>query len=207
MSSGHVFARVLGFGCTLLPLAPYRLEQRAEGGLALEIRHGEREVVLQLRNGVRSFTLGPGVAEVGNVVDVSDGPAHDHWRIETSVFSIRWPADYVLASSPDGASMFDLLGPDDALMYLQGPFPLERLPTFDRVAAPGQQIVATGVSSGVPFVELSYEHDGAPWRQWHYRIEHGATTAVVLTTQVPLANASAAHAASELLIGSLVRTH
>ena len=205
MSSGHVFARVIGFGCTLLPRAPYRFEQRTDGGPALEIGHGERSVVLRLRGGARAFTLGSGVAEVGDVVDVSDGPAHDYWRIETSVYSMRWPAGYVLASSPDGASMFDLLGPDDALMYLQGPFPLERLPSFERVAAPGQQIVATGVKSGVPFVELSYEHDGIPWRQRHYRIEHG-NTAVMLTTQAPLANASAAQAASELLIGSLERT-
>ena len=205
MSSGHVLARVIGFGCTVLPRAPYRLAQRAEGGVALEIRHGEREVVLLLRQGARSFTLGPGVTEVGQVVDVSDGPAHDHWRIETSVFSARWPDGFVLASSPDGSSMFDLFGPDDALMFLQGPFALERLPPLERLAAPGQAMVGIGVTSGVPFVELSYTHDGTPWRQWHHRIEH-ATTAVVLTTQVPLAHASAAHAASELLIGSLVRT-
>ena len=75
MSSGHVYARVVGFGCTVLPRAPYRLEQRGEGGVALEIRHGERGEVLRLRPGAEPL-LAPSVDPQWEILWSSEDPQY-----------------------------------------------------------------------------------------------------------------------------------
>jgi hypothetical protein len=143
------------------------------------------------------FGLGEGTASLEAVLDLQVGPSHAHWRIEIAVFSTRWPDGFIVVSEPKPPGFY-LRGPNEGLIYLQGPFPRERLPALTAMAAPGQTIRGHGED----WVELSYEHDGVAWVQRHRLVDFEGN-ALVVTSQSPESGAEITDVAAEQVASSL----
>lgn len=192
----HVFCTLVGFGLRVIPRAPFRV-RLAPGGRppALEVEHdgpagtASARVLPDDRGG---HACEP--SEAAHVLDVEPGPAADDaWLVDAPFVRFPLPADFCLHSVPaDSPSPFDLVGPDDALIYAQAP---RRLPPLERMFGPGQRAVARGAT----WIELEYEHDGRPWWQRHELFGDG----VVFTAQAPAERADPTRAAlAGLLAGA-----
>ena len=165
----HVYARLSGFGWTLLPRAPFWLERVPGRRRTVLARHdhpaGSRQAVVTVGGEAPGVELAAGTAALAEVLDLLPGPGWDHWRIETTVFTARWPESFALASAPSPGPPFDLHGPGGALLWVQGPVLLDRLPAPPAMAGAGQRVRRHGWSSRGGWVELAYDRDGVPWRQ------------------------------------------
>ncbi|GAA3946785.1 hypothetical protein [Actinoplanes auranticolor] len=178
---GHVFARLAGHGMVLMPHWPYRFERLAGEPHAVR-------VVRDLPDGPVTAVVRPGEpVEPDEAVDVADGPAHDHWEIQTSVVDLRWPVGFHVAAPLDGSDPvpFYLHGPGEALIFPQGPVPRERCADPGSLVAPGQTLLRHDEQS----VELAYEHEGEPWWQAHRLIPYGSDRTLILTAQCPRTHA------------------
>ena len=175
--SSHVLARVSGFGWTILPYAPFACERLGED--VIVVSHETRRARIAFASGTPVIELGEGTESIHQVADIVRGPGWNHWRIETTVFTLRWPAGFALWSSGQ-APGFDLLGPAQTMIYLQGPVLASRLPPLADMHAADQSVIAQGET----WVELAYEHEGAEWRQRHQIAALGEYR-LVLTGQGP----------------------
>jgi hypothetical protein len=204
--SQHVYARLSGFGWTLLPLAPFRFERVPGRPDSLAATHfapgGPRRANLTFTADGPAVELAGGTQRVEEILDLLPGPGLDHWAIETTVFTVGWPASFALGSSPDPPG-FELLGPGRAMVYVQGPFPRPRLPTLDAMAAPGQAVRRQGRTARWAWVELEYRHEGTPWRQTHRVVDFRDDQVCVVTSQAPLGQATPADAAADEVAASL----
>src|SRR5262245_4357040 len=187
--SQHVFAWVAGFGWTLMPYAPFRFERVGGRPRSLSVEHssssGPGRIVITVSDDGRRVRSEP-ARQAGppiHVVEVIEGAAYehwdhgaayDHWRIETSVLSVRWPEGFVVESVAEPPPAFDLVGPDGARLWVQGPLDPERLPPLDRMEGPGQTTERVFRSTGGPLVELRYLHDGGAWHMYHCVVERRA---------------------------------
>jgi hypothetical protein len=204
----HVYARLSGLGWTLVPLAPFLIERPAGRPWPLVATHegpGEvkRAILSFPANNLPDFEFAEGTTSLGDVLDISQGPDLDHWRVETSVFTCRWPDGFALASAPSPGPPFDLHGPGGSLVFVQGPFGLTRLPPIDRMVGPEQTVFRSGSSPRGGWVELGYEHGGVPWRQTHRVVEDGRGFALVVTSQAPEQWARPVEQAAEVVAASL----
>jgi hypothetical protein len=145
----------------------------------------------------------------GGVLDVDTGPDHPHWLIETSDFTVRWPAGFRLESGndPGDRTLFYLLGRADEAIFPQGPVPRGRLAAPDALAAPGQTVVDRRVDGdGVGVTELGYEHDGEPWWQAHWTVAWDEHRFLVVTAQAPATHADHTRVAAAEVAESMIRT-
>lgn len=197
----HVLARLAGHGRVLLPLAPFRFDRVPGRPLAVSATHssesGTRSAVVDLASDPPGVALGEGTAELSRVLDLLPGPDIDSWRIETSVHVCPWPEGFALVSPPAGDPVpFYLVGPGDAAVFVQGPFPATRVPPPGGMAAPGQTLLRQGLDGRGPWAELGYDHEGEQWRQWHRVVAWGGDHVLVVTSQSPLVHADAASVAA-----------
>lgn len=211
----HVFAWVTGFGWTLMPFAPFRFERSEERPWTVSVeRSGAARAVVALERDGRAggfrAVLQPGSA--ADVVELIEGPAYahadrgadyDHWRIETSLFNVRWPAGFALRSVADAPPVFELTGPDGRLIWVQGPFDSAVVPSPDGLAAPDQTLERVVASAGGPLVELRYEHGGRPWNMFHAVVDRFAGAVCIVTGQTPTEGREPVRRAVEELAASL----
>ncbi len=187
---GQVFARIVGFGLTVVPVWPYRIELVPSDPGALQVIHfdeGKRRTVV-VRGGRDKpvADLGEGVDQLDEVAQVLRGPDAREWRIETPMYSVSWPELFAVEPpADDGGSIFDLHGPEGALIWLRGPFDRADLPAVEDLAAPGQTLTGAASQDGVEAVELAYEHEGAAWNQRHYLVLFSGTRILAVTAQAP----------------------
>lgn len=99
--------------------------------------------------------------------------------------------------------MFDLVGPDQELIYVQGPFQTERLPGLEDMRAPEQQLTALGSTNGRQWVEFAYEYEACAWMQRHYVIPLNSNETLVVTMQTPQEHASRSIAAADAIAQTL----
>jgi hypothetical protein len=196
----HVFAWVAGFGWTFMPYAPFSFERVPGQPRSLTVVHatqsGNRQVIVTVADDGRhiDYQPGPGVSELRDVLDViqgaanegwTHGAAHDHWRIETSIFTVRWPEGFVLRSISQPPPVFDLVGAEEGRLWVQGPFPHERIPSPDRMEGPGQTTRQITHCAGGPLVELAYTYQNRAWRMFHCIVNRYPAYACVVTAQTP----------------------
>jgi hypothetical protein len=106
------------------------------------------------------------VTGIGDQGALERGGAEGGWRIENSVYSVRWPEGFQVVSTQEFPG-FELLGPDQEYVSFQGPALNAALPRVQDAAGPGQTVV----DSGDDWVELAYEHEGAAWIQRVVRVQ------------------------------------
>ncbi|MFC0548893.1 hypothetical protein [Kutzneria chonburiensis] len=204
---GHVFARLTGFGMTLIPIWPYTFDR-------VEHRPGSVKVTRWAGDTAHTAVVtGPADVELtgaespGEVVEVLTGPAGSVWRIETSPFTIDWPEGFSIDSPPadDNSSPFLLFGPAGSAIYLQGPYRRDRIPPLTQLAGPGQTLVDQQSAAAFDAVELEYEQGGNTWRQTHHLVDLGDER-LVITAQTPATHGIQVRAAAELMARSVTAT-
>lgn len=178
----HVYARVSGFGLTVIPFAPFQMIRSDEVDHALDIQHSQQQHRLFARvipdgDGRYKSQIGQATESLYDVADIAPGPHSTDWVIETSVATCRWPAGYELCSNnfPDDPGPFDLIGPYQELIYTQQP---RRMPDVKDMCAPGQTVLDIQHTPASDWIELQHSHEGAMWFQRHE---------VVKTLQHPMA--------------------
>ena len=195
----HVLARLNGFGVTLIPNWPYSFEREGHGS---DVVHATRWTP----SGPAQATIDPGNrVESNDVVDVADGFDIPYWLIETSIFSVRWPAGFTVNSPHDAGddTPFYLQGPGEAIIFTQGPMPKARLSDPNALVAPGQSVLARrSDDNGVAGVELSYLHDDEQWWQAHWMMPCQANHVVVITAQSLLFASAATRMAAETVVAT-----
>lgn len=202
--AAHVYARLSGYGLVLVPYAPYSFTLLADGR-SVAVTHaapeGTRSARITPGKASPTLHLEPGTSSLDEVVTLSAEGQPAHWRIETQVFTCDWPRGFALHSAESGP--FDLLGPDESLIYLQGPYPPARVPPMNKLVIPGQTLVGQGEGPGFRWVEVAYTHEG---RRWHKRYAFAAWVqdhVLVVTGQALERNAVSTAAATDALAASL----
>jgi len=126
--------------------------------------------------------LGYGVGRAEEVLEVSEGPVTSRWTIETPMLRLIWPEGLQLRSPLASKTSFDLVGTDDAMVFVQGPVTGDRL--LEGMAAQGQTEIGRGKTpAGHDWIELGYEFGGAPWRQRHHLRADAGSASFVITAQ------------------------
>jgi hypothetical protein len=172
----HVLARLAGHGVTLVPWWPYGFERSPGTPGVVTVIHGAGEATRTAAVDVTDART------VEHVVEVLPGPGEKVWRIETSQYSVIWPDAFVIESPPTGDSTpFYLWGPDESLIYPQGPLARDRIPPLVELAGPGQTMVSQQRDPGLESVHLAYRHEGESWRQSHHLVPFGGGRALVIT--------------------------
>ena len=192
----HVYARVSGFGWTLLPLTPFRMEQ-APGPprriLAGQfVAAGPRQVKLTFGNGPPQVELGANTAcwTCRRGRTSTTGASRRAFSLPAGPAALPCNRRPGRPASTGGSSLY---------VYVQGPVQRSRLTALGAMAAPGQAVVRTGDS----WVELEYVHEEWPFRQTHRVVDFGADRVCVVTAQSPEAGAAQANAAAQEVADSL----
>ena len=219
--SGNVLAWVSGFGRRLIPLTPYRCEQLLEDPRSLLVQHtgvwGNRTIVVTIPaegtamiRRVRGSIIARGVVDVLTPElrpelrpELTFPPADEGWRIECELFSVRWPRQFALESSPVFPPPFDLVGPDESRLWIQGPVRAADCPTLEELATPDQTLVGTRTLAGRTAVELGYDLDGQPWRMVHVIVERGDGWTFFASGQGPAAQRELVLSALDDLISDI----
>ena len=208
MPGSHVFTVASGFGLRVIPAAaPYELATGpSPEDLEIDRWVGDRHLFARVTPNTGSYSseLGEGTSSLDDVVDIEAGPAFTAWWLETSVYRIPlvhgWRA--IVEGVPDQPSMFDLIGPADALIYVQTP---RRIPAPSAMVAPGQRLHRQGTGALSAWVELRYDHEQREWAQRHDIVELDGVTCVV-TAQCPVAALASLEAAREAIVRGIVRS-
>ena len=181
---GHVFIRLSGFGVRLLPYWPYEFERDGEQGDRVRVTHWNEA------GRVRATVDSRQPQSTEGIVDVSSGPEHQYWRVETTRYAFTWPDGFIVgvSANADDPKPFYLYGPDEAQIFPQGPLPTEKLPDGASWTGPGQELVAQYHVDDIEVFELDYEHDASPWWQTHWAFPVGSGKSLVMTGQTPVAH-------------------
>src|SRR5215207_4912674 len=127
VTDSHVYTVASGFGLRVIPVAaPYELAIGPQPGqLDIDRWAGDTHLFARMTpmDGGYSSELAEGTGSLHDVVDIETGPAFTSWWLETSVFRVPLPPGWraITEGAPDSPSMFDLIGPNDAVIYVQTP--------------------------------------------------------------------------------------
>ncbi|HEX7296723.1 MAG TPA: hypothetical protein VF251_13275, partial [Pyrinomonadaceae bacterium] len=80
------------------------------------------------------------------------------------------------ASGSADPSVFDLVGPDDSMIYVQVP---RRIPPLEQMVADGQELFERGKYAAGDWITVRYTHDGHLYCQRHVVVRKEKLTAVV----------------------------
>jgi hypothetical protein len=202
----HVYTVASGFGLRVVPVAaPYYF---ARGPVPQELDIGRRVGVKELfarltpDHGGYTSKVAEGTRALADVVDVVRGPAFDCWWLETTLYRIPLPEGWqaVVEGDPKQPSVFDLWGPDGALIFVQTP---RILPAPDRLCLPGQRVHARGDNAKSSWVELRYARDGGAWVQRHDVVQG---LRLVVTVQVRAESFAAVASTHEAIVSAIAPT-
>jgi hypothetical protein len=199
MTDRHVFTAVTGFGVRLIPKAPpyrYRLGPGSSVDVERSMGDAWRSARVDPTEGSRSEQA---TRDLADVLDIQTGPKWDRWWLDTSLFRVPLPAGWVAAST-EGPCPFDLLGPADALIFVQTP---RRLPPIGEMRSPEQSVVQTGSTSRSDWIEVRYVLNGVEWRQRHDVLQVPGINLVV-TGQATAGDMPATVKAQDELVAALV---
>jgi hypothetical protein len=203
MTSKHILTAASGFGLRVVPkAAPYRYTlgpSPSEVDVETQVDDSWLFARVVAADGGYRSQLGPTTPTLAAVADVENGPAFDEWWLETSVYRVPM-IDHWTAASTDGPCAFDLLGPDDSLIFVQTP---RRLPPLAEIRASGQELDCSGSDSRSEWVQLRYLVDGAPWSQRHHVVRLGAVVAVI-SAQAPQEHMVTTTSAQRRLVDAIV---
>lgn len=99
------------------------------------------------------------------IAEVRRGPDWPEWWLETTPFRVPLPRGWTaVASGGIDPAPFVLFDAWDRTAWMQS---AARPVTHDTLVAPGQRVVARGISARGTWLDLEYEHDGSAWEQRH----------------------------------------
>ena len=169
--SGHVFVVASGFGKRVIPnTAPYWFE-RDSSALLVGLT-GDASARIQSEQSITAAQLA-----ASDIADIVAGPAWPGWWLQTQPYRLPLPTGWIAqASGSLDPAAFDLLGPNESLMFVQTP---RRALSIDKMLAPGQRVVERRVLPAGESLTVQYDRDGISYFQRHVRVVLGETLAVV----------------------------
>lgn len=200
----HVYAVASGFGLRVIPLAPPYAFTLGPDPAQLDVERntaaGDLFARLTPTGGGYTSKTAEDVPSLYDVVDVTAGPPFDRWWIETTAYRVPLPSEWqAVAGGAVDPCVFDLVGPDGALMFVQVG---NTIPAPDALVGPGQLIVNGGRDARSSWVELRYQHEGEEWAQRHDIVEAGRRC-LLLTIQARFAAFAACSSAHRLVLEGL----
>ena len=161
MAQPHSYLKLEGHGLTIIPIPPFEIS-----------RSPELEIPLLVKREGSSIVIRKGSDRVeSELVELSMGP-DEPWRLVTSLYTLSWPKDFAIVSSPtpDVPPGFDLVGTDESLIYLQGPFAIETVKHGEQLAAPGQKMIENRVFGTIERVWFEYRFGAEEYFQVHHLV-------------------------------------
>ena len=161
MAQPHSYLKLVGHGLTIIPIPPFEISRASTSEIPLVVgREGSSFLIKDVRDQVDPA-----------LVEVSVGP-EEPWRLVTSLYTLAWPKDFAIVSSPtpDVPPGFDLLGPDQSLVYLQGPFASGRVKHGKQLAAPGQKMIENRDFEAIERSWFEYSFEGEDYFQVHHLV-------------------------------------
>ncbi len=207
VAHAHILAVASGYGLRVIPkTAPYRFALGSDPDqLDAECEDQGNWYFARVTpdgGGYRS-QLSPNTATLGDVADVVSGPAWPQWWLETSIYRLPLLPGWVAsATGVPGELPFDILGPDQAVIFVQTP---RTAPVMEQLVAPGQVVIERGTTARSEWIRVSYRHADAEWIQRHDVVRSGGLTCIV-TLQSPFAAATAAARAHVGLVNDMQLT-
>src|SRR5262249_24542804 len=143
---------VTGYGIKVVPVAAVHWVQTPNGIIAsrfIKAKSDGRTIATHkakfvVQEGQLRVELEPPTTSESLLfVDKQDGPADKQWRIETPQFCFVWPPTFAIRFPAASKTMFDLVQPDNSLIYIQGPLAKDHFDIND-VAVQGQTVVQQG---------------------------------------------------------------
>ncbi len=201
----HVYVRIVGYGLAIIPIPGVRIAQAPETPGGLRFTPEDADQPTHLLNPVAAVSEPQSLDGVCKVSPLQSPP---EWRLQTSAYSCAWPPSFSLVAAADsqGPSLFDLLGPEDVLLYFQGPFADSALPSPEDMAAPEQTFAGVEESQGRQIVTLSYRHNGSPWTMLHVLSPWTDGHTMILTAQFPEEQSEPIRHLAEETLTSIRRT-
>lgn len=194
MTTGHVFVVASGFGKRIIPVAaPFTFQ--VDDDQTLTVRVARREAMVESdRSVVDAASMAVDVA------DVTVGPGWPAWWLETTAYRIPLPLGWIADASGSGdPSVFDLVGPDDSMIYVQVP---RRVPELDEMIARGQAFLERGTYGEAEWIAVRYSHEGEVYIQRH-AVVRGEKVVAIITMQCRLAAMEIAASTHEYLTKAL----
>ena len=172
MMSGHIYVVASGFGKRVIPkAAPFQFSIDAGGSLVLAVAESKPSII----RSDQSVEAAQAVAL--DVADVTLGPSWSTWWLQTHPYRVPLPQGWIAhASGGVDPSVFDLVGPQDSLIFIQTP---RQVPAINQLVAPGQQAIDRGSMTAGEWLTVQYTHDGLDLLQRHMLVLVGETNAVV----------------------------
>lgn len=214
----HVFAWLAGYGHSVIPWAPYRIERVPGNDRGVICARagvwGDSRVLVEVpeRGGpptVRrlEWSLFPKrIAEVlaGRARPHLPPPPQSGWQLQCELFVTDWPPGFVLRSTDSFPPPFDLEGPHESCLWIQGPVTGTELPPLAEMRTEDQQF--TGLLEGTrgPIAEFQYDHDGTPHCMFQGVIPYHDDQVLVVTGQCQPGERELTLAGVRLLASSLV---
>jgi len=176
-AGGHVYVVASGYRKRVVPAAtPFELTRLDNGALIATATWGDSP-------GSRRIPVDAPVDPAGvpdPVADIVDGPDRDEWWLETTMYSVPLPRGWTAIVTGDLSPAFYLVREPDRSIFVQT---ARNRPSLEGLAAPDQTVVAEGDDDDADWVELSYVHEGRPWRQRHSLLR--TATVAMITGQSP----------------------
>lgn len=179
-----------------IPRVPFEIGRMSESVLFVHHTPEQPKLRITMRAGQPpGIQLGPGTREADEVLlDFFDGEADEGagWALVFEAgYRFDWPENTALWSTDESVNWAIELtiagGPLDQMLYVQGPFLTRDAPSLDAMIAPGMQMVGRasldGSAGAIQAIELGYQHEGLPWRQWRYLVPIGPEHVVLVTAQ------------------------
>ena len=194
MTTGHVFVVASGFGKRVIPAAaPFTF--RIEDDQTLTVGVAGREAVIESSRSVMDAASG-----AADVADVIVGPVWPTWWLETTAYRVPLPLGWTAdASGHVDPSVFDLVGPDDGLIYVQVP---RRAPPLHEMIARDQEFLEQGSYDAGDWIAVKYSHEGVVYVQRH-AVVRGERAAAIVTLQSPVLAFTVAAPTHEYLANAL----
>lgn len=193
----HVFAWLAGYGQVVMPWAPYRLERLPGNDRAVLCTRtgvwGSSRVIVEVPAGGGPLTI----RRLGwspfrqYVVELLPGKARPHlpsppaqgWQLQCELFVTAWPEGFAMRSVDSFPPPFDLEGPRDSYLWIQGPVTASELPPLAEMKTDEQEVVGLLEGSRGPIAEFRYEFDGEPHLMFQSVIPYVDDQALVVTGQ------------------------
>ena len=207
MSQSHIYTVASGFGLRVVPVdAPYEFRLGPEPhDLDVERWDNGRRLIARItpgKGGGYSSNVGEDARSLDDVADIMAGPALDRWWLETSVYRVPLPKRWrAVAERAPQSAMFDLVGPDGSLIFIQTP---RKVPDPSWLVAPGQQLHGHGRGERSRWIEVRYHHEAQAWAQRHDVVELDGVTCVV-TAQCPVTSLSSIATTRQAVVAGITR--
>lgn len=179
-----------------IPRVPFEIGRMAESVVFVHHTPEQPKVRVTMRAGQPpGIQLGPGTRDAEEVLsDFFDGEPDEgaRWALVFEAgYRFEWPENTALWSTDDSVNWAVELtiagGPLDQMLYVQGPFLASHAPSLEALIGPGMEAVGRmnldGSAGVIQAIELAYQHEGQPWRQWRYLVPIGPEQVVLITAQ------------------------